>query len=82
MLSNLLAKMQHTTHAAVDRVQNIDMIANMFNPANDLNEGDSAQWAAGLLFATSKQTIDARDYLVGCSTWNTRLDQKLERAYE
>ena len=58
MLANLLAKMHHSGHAAIDRVQDIDVIAKMFNDSNDLNDGDSAQWAAGLLYATSGQTID------------------------
>ena len=33
----------------------------------DLPSDASAQWYAGLLYAYSYQTNDARDYIVGCS---------------
>ena len=49
---------------------------------NDLVEGDSAQFAAGILYAGSGQFIDERDYLVGCSKQRDGLDNKLEGAYE
>ena len=48
----------------------------------DLQEGDSAQWAAGLLYAYSKQTNDSRDYIVGCSVQVDKLDKRLARAYK
>ena len=53
-----------------------------FDAIVDLQEGDSAQWAAGLLYAYSKQTNDSRDYIVGCSVQVDKLDKRLARAYK
>ena len=60
--------------------QSFDLYERIFK-TNDLVEGDSAQWAAGLLYAYTQQETDARDYLVECSTQIDRLDIKLQRAY-
>ena len=46
-----------------------------------LIEGDSAQFAAGSLYAASNQYIDKRAYLVGCSKHDDELDQLLEDAF-
>ena len=53
-----------------------------FEAIVDLQEGDSAQWYAGVLYAYSGQTNDSRDYLVGCSVQVEKLDNKLARAYK
>ena len=66
MFANLLTQIKHTSHAAFDAAQDLDFVDSMF--ATDLVAGDSAEFAAGLLYAYSSQTIDARDYLVSCST--------------
>ncbi len=47
----------------------------------DLTDGDTAQFAAGVLYAASNQTIDERDYIVSCSVSNERLNTKLSNAF-
>ena len=46
-----------------------------------LNVGDSAEFAAGMIYAYSGQTSDVRDYLVECSVHNDHLDKHLTRAF-
>lgn len=85
MLSNLLAEAHNMVHKATDAAQDIDFFNKIFhkNAMNDdLVSGDSAQWAAGLLYAYTSQNVDARDYIVSCSQPNDRLDSKLEKAFE
>jgi len=47
-----------------------------------LTDGDSAQFAAGVLYAASNQTIDKRDYIVGCSIHDDRLNNRLTNAFD
>ena len=47
----------------------------------DLTDGDSAQFAAGVLYAASNQTIDERDYIVSCSVHDERLNRRLGNAF-
>ena len=85
MLANLLASAHNLAHKATDKAHDFDFFSKIFHkePENDgLNAGDSAQWAAGLLYAYSSQEIDARDYIVSCSMQNTRLDDKLVSAFD
>ena len=80
MLSNILASTHHHVREASDAIQ--DQLNRIMDPQpSELNDGDSAQWAAGLLYAYSGQETDVRNYLVGCSVQNDNLDQKLWNAY-
>ena len=81
MLANLLAETHGFLLNAKDSAQSLDIYERIFD-VNDLKEGDSAQWAAGLLYAYTSQKTDARDYLLTCSTQSDRLDIKLQRAYD
>ena len=57
-------------------------IAGLEDESNtDLTDGDSAQFAAGVLYAASNQTIDERDYIVSCSIHDERLNTRLENAF-
>ena len=81
MLAEILAANQHPV---IDSFKSFDI--NEFIPRGDidirvLNPGDSAEWAAGLMYAYTGQTVDVRDALVECSTQNAKLDQRLGRAY-
>ena len=85
MLADLLATAHNLVHKATDTVQDSDLYHKIFHKesdADDLNAGDSAQWAAGLLYAYSGQTVDARDYIVTCSMQNPGLDDKLSSAFD
>ena len=64
MLSNIFATAHHSLVRAQDSVQHLDDYSCWKDP---LNEGDTAQWAAGLMYAYTKQESDIRDYLVGCA---------------
>ena len=46
---------------------------------NNLNDGDSAQFIAGILYAVSGQSIPESElaYLIDCSTHNVDLDHNL-----
>ena len=87
MLADLLATAHNLAHKATDTVQDSDIFQKIFHKESDamvngLNAGDSAQFAAGLLYAYSGQTVDARDYLVSCSMQNPGLDDKLVSAFD
>ena len=93
MLAELLAKGQHAFHQHFHHQHDEPAefsLAGLFEQdweegpfeIIDLQEGDSAQWAAGLLYAYTKQETDARDYIVGCSAENDKLDTKIARAYK
>ena len=47
-----------------------------------LKPGDSANWAAGLLYAYTKQFSEDREYILSCSIQVDKLDTKLARAYK
>ena len=59
----------------------IDALKDIFDKSGYLVEGDSAQFAAGYLYAASGQYIDKRDYIVGCSQHDDDLDRILEDAF-
>ena len=80
MLPNVITQIETATHIAIDAVLRHDFVGEA-EKKTDLVLGDSAQFAAGLLYAYSNQTVDARDYLVKCSTQVNKLDNKLEKAF-
>ena len=51
--------------------------------STQLNDGDSAQFAAGILYAVSGQMIPESDlaYIIDCSVQNEHLDHDLTRAF-
>ena len=82
MLAEILAANQHPV---IDSFKSFDI--NEFVPRGEgdirvLNAGDSAEWAAGVMYAYTGQTVDVRDALVECSTQVERLDKKLGKAYK
>ena len=82
MLAEILAANQHPV---MDSFKGFDM--NEFIPRGgqdirELNAGDSAEWAAGVMYAYTGQTVDVRDALVECSTQVEKLDLRLGRAYK
>ena len=89
MLAELLASTQHAISQATDVArENLPMtdltLDDLFELPSDfvaLSEGDTAEWAAGFLYAYSGQTVDARDYIVECSVQVPRLNRNLSRAY-
>ena len=46
-----------------------------------LNAGDTANFAAGVLYALSGQYIDEQDYLQDCSVQSEKLDWYLQKSY-
>ena len=59
----------------------VNQIINGRHHGWDLNAGDSAEFAAGMIYAYSGQTSDVRDYLVECSVQNSYLDRHLTNAF-
>ena len=56
-------------------------IAGIEDEEPTLTAEDSAQFAAGVLYAASNQTIDERDYIVSCSVNVDRLNSNLANAF-
>ena len=83
MFAELLTTTQHAVSQVADAAKNFDFDdVHMHRDIRELNAGDSAEWAAGVMYAYSGQKSDVRDYLVGCSTQDARLDKRLARAYK
>ena len=76
MISEILATAHKHIHHAADK---LDDYRQFVDP---LSNGDTAQWAAGLMYAYTKQTVDVRDALVGCAVSSGDLDRKMSRAYK
>ena len=74
MLANLLHKFM-ASQAVVETTDSN-------NWRDYLVAGDTAQFAAGALYALSGQYIDERDYLPECSEQNKDLDEHLVKAFE
>ena len=81
-IANQISLMQTGTQTVWDTDQNPDLVHNILNSSKILREGDSAQFAAGLLYAYLGQVEDDRDEIVACSEQIDRLDTKLVRAFE
>ena len=83
MLANILAKahLPSVFHQASDAFKSKIGLKRFDENDSDLPEDASAQWYAGLLYAHSLQTVDARDYIVGCTHQRDSLDAKLEEAF-
>ena len=47
-----------------------------------MGPGDSAQFAAGMLYAGTGQIIDKRDYMLGCFVDNDDLNSQLSMAFD
>ena len=78
----MLANFIQNTFAAVQ--MQTDATVNQINSTAhgwDLNAGDSAEFAAGMIYAYSGQTSDVRDYLVECSVQVPELDSHLTNAF-
>ena len=73
MLANLLHKFM-ASQAVVETTDSN-------NWRDYLVAGDTAQFAAGALYALSGQYIDERDYIVGCSKWLAELDYQMQEGY-
>ena len=81
----MLAELVATTTAVQSLTDAPRFMIDDFNPMGDikqLNAGDSAEWAAGVMYAYTGQTVDIRDKLVACSVQNDDLDTKLGKAYK
>ena len=90
MLADILATTQHAhkeanqASQALDYFQDLVVVgeSRMLQDLRVLNEGDSAQWMAGFMYAYTGQTEDVRDYIVDCSRQISGIDKKLARAYK
>ena len=80
MIADFLAN-HHTMFEVNDSFKHMNQIMS-HKGIKELSAGDSAEWAAGVMYAFTGQTVDVRDALVECSTEVDKLDLRLGKAYK
>ena len=83
MIANILTEMSQAV-PTTDVTQEFNLIEKMFEHSHNdvvvtMVEGDSARFAAGFMYAYTKQLEDHQQYLVDCSVQVNQLDVRLTR---